>query len=141
MFFGEAPTVESVEAGSPAARAGMRRGDRLTHVDGLALTTQAGARRFATIRPGQAVTWTYRRGSGTYSARTVAARRPDLPPPPRAAAAPRASSSPQQVRYSGAVGDTDVEVRGAPVTITRDERTGETVIRSHDLTVRIRPQP
>jgi hypothetical protein len=32
-----------------------------------------------------------------------------------------------------------VEVRGAPVTIFRDERTGETVIRSHDLTVRLRP--
>jgi hypothetical protein len=139
MYFGEVPVVESVEAGSPAARAGIRRGDRLTHVDGLALTTQAGARRFATIRPGQAVTWTYRRGSGTYSTRAVATRRPDVPTTPRAAVPPIAPSAAQQVRYSGAVGNADVEVRGAPVTITRDERTGETVIRSHDLTVRVRP--
>jgi membrane-associated protease RseP (regulator of RpoE activity) len=139
MYFGEPPVVENVEAGSPAYRAGLRRGDRLTHVDGLALTTTRGAQRFADIRPGQAVTWTYRRGSGSYTARTTAVRRPDAPPPPRAGAAPRAPGAAQQVRYSGAVGSTDVEVRGAPVTITRDERTGETVIRSHDLTVRLRP--
>jgi hypothetical protein len=133
MFFNEAPVVESVEPSSPAATAGIRRGDVLTHVDGVALTTPAGARRFAGIRPGQRVTWTYRRGSRTASVAAMAARRPDR-------AAPRAPSAwSQQLRYSGAVGATDVEVRGAPVTITRDERTGETVIRSHDLTVRLRP--
>jgi hypothetical protein len=140
MFFGEAPVVENVEPGSPAQRAGLRRGDRLTHVDGLSLTTRQGAQRFADIRPGQTVTWTYRRGSAAYTARTIAARRPDAPPTPRAAAAPPTPRAAQQVRYSGAVGNTDVEVRGAPVTITRDERTGETVIRSHDLTVRLRPE-
>lgn len=142
MFFGEPPVVENVEAGSPAARAGIRRGDRLTHVDGVSLTTAAGAQRFARIRPGQSVSWTYRRGSAAHSVRATASRRPDMPALPATPAAPRAPRSPmaaQQVRYSGAVGNTDVEVRGAPVTITRDERTGETVIRSHDLTVRIRP--
>ncbi|MFL5541957.1 MAG: PDZ domain-containing protein [Longimicrobiaceae bacterium] len=140
MFFSEAPVVENVEPGSPAQRAGLRRGDRLTHVDGLSLTTRQGAQRFAAIRPGQTVTWTYRRGSAAYTARTIAARRPDAPPTPRAAAPPGTPRAAQQVRYSGAVGNTDVEVRGAPVTITRDERTGETVIRSHDLTVRLRPE-
>ncbi|SOD02017.1 PDZ domain-containing protein [bacterium JGI 053] len=139
MYFGEPPVVENVEAGSPAQRAGLRRGDRLTHVDGLALTTRQGARRFADIRPGQTVTWTYRRGSGAYTARTTAVRRPDAPPTPRTLAVAPSARAAQQVRYSGAVGSTDVEVRGAPVTITRDERTGETVIRSHDLTVRLRP--
>jgi hypothetical protein len=142
MYFGEPPVVENVEAGSPAARAGIRRGDRLTHVDGLALTTSAGAQRFSRIRPGQSVNWTYRRGSAAHSVRATASRRPDVPPAPPSPAAPRAPRTPsaaQQVRFSGAVGNTDVEVRGAPVTITRDERTGETVIRSHDLTVRIRP--
>jgi membrane-associated protease RseP (regulator of RpoE activity) len=132
--------VENVEPGSPAQRAGIRRGDRLTHVDGLALTTPRGAQRFAAIRPGQAVTWTYRRGSGVHTARTTASRRPDAPAAPRAPGAALSPGAAQQVRYSGAVGNTDVEVRGAPVTITRDERTGETVIRSHDLTVRLRPE-
>jgi hypothetical protein len=138
MYFNESPEVESVEPGSPAARAGIRRGDLLTHVDGVALTSSAGARRFAAIRPGQLVTWTYRRGSRSASARVAAIRRPDLPTP-RAALAPTPAAS-RQLRYAGAVGSANVEVRGAPVTITRDERTGETVIRSHDLTVRIQPE-
>jgi len=137
MFFGEAPGVENVEPGSPAARAGIRRGDRLIAVDGAALTTPAGAQRFAAIRPGQTVTWTYRRGSGAFTTRATALRRPDVSSAPRTPRAATAAS--QQLRFSGAVGRADVEVRGAPVTITRDERTGELVIRSHDLTVRVRP--
>jgi membrane-associated protease RseP (regulator of RpoE activity) len=137
--------VESVEPGSPAARAGIRRGDILTHVDGMPITTAAGGQRFASIRPGQTVTWTYLRGSRSYTTRATAASRPDRVSMARASAAERAaaaaarSAAGQQLRFSGAVGDTDVEVRGAPVTITRDERTGEMVIRSHDLTVRVRP--
>jgi PDZ domain len=139
MYFGEPPVVENVEPGSPAQRAGLRRGDRLTHVDGLLLTTTRGAQRFGNIRPGQTVTWAYRRGSAAYTARATAIRRPDALPTPRTPSVPPSARAAQQVRYSGAVGGTDVEVRGAPVTITRDERTGETIIRSHDLTVRLRP--
>jgi membrane-associated protease RseP (regulator of RpoE activity) len=138
MFFRESPVVESVEPGSPAARAGIRRGDLLVAVDGTALTTAAGAQRFQAIRPGQTVAWTYRRGSGTHTVWAAAQRRPDRPSTaPRAPGAARAAA--QQLRFSGAVGRADVEVRGAPVTIIRDERTGELVIRSHDLTVRVRP--
>ncbi|HEX9937638.1 MAG TPA: PDZ domain-containing protein [Longimicrobium sp.] len=138
MFFREPPVVESVEPASPAARAGIRRGDLLVAVDGVALTTPAGAQRFQAIRPGQTVAWTYRRGSGTHTARAAAQRRPDRPSTtPRAPGAARTAA--QQLRFSGAVGRADVEVRGAPVTIIRDERTGELVIRSHDLTVRVRP--
>ncbi|HEX8694355.1 MAG TPA: PDZ domain-containing protein [Longimicrobium sp.] len=136
FFFSDAPEVVSVERGSPAERAGIRRGDRLTHVDGVALTTQEGARRFRAIRPGQAVTWTYRRGSRSYAARATAARRPDAPVA-AAPGAPRAAG--QRLRYSGVVGGSEVEVRGAPVNVTRDERTGELVIRSRDLTVRVKP--
>jgi hypothetical protein len=33
-----------------------------------------------------------------------------------------------------------VEVRGAPVNVTTDPRTGEMIIRSADLTIRIRPE-
>ncbi|MDB4950943.1 MAG: hypothetical protein JWM27_3592, partial [Gemmatimonadetes bacterium] len=133
--FGNEPTVISVEPGSPAYAAGMRGGDRLLAVDGLALTTPAGARRFSAIRPGQTVTWTYRRGSRTSTARMTAARRPDAGAP--RAASPEASG---RLRYSGAVGGTSVEVRGAPVTVSRDDRTGELVIRSADVTVRVRPR-
>ncbi|HYJ79357.1 MAG TPA: PDZ domain-containing protein [Longimicrobiaceae bacterium] len=131
------PVVERVEQGSPADRAGLRRGDVLTHVDGVVLASAQGSRRFGDLRPGQTVSWTYRRGSRAYTARITAVRRPDAVTP---AVAPRAATA-QRLRYSGAVGDTEVEVRGAPVNVTRDERTGELVIRSRDLTVRVRPDP
>jgi hypothetical protein len=133
--FRETPSVVSVEPGTPAARAGMRRGDRLTHVDGVPLTSEAGWRRFGAIQPGQQVRWTYTRGGQSHQATMSALRRPD------AGRAPRAGGSEAgRLRYSGNVGDAQVEVRGAPVNVSTDPRTGETIIRSADVTVRIRPR-
>jgi predicted metalloprotease with PDZ domain len=132
--FRSAPQVENVEPGTPAARAGMQRGDRLTHIDGIPLTTSAAWRRFSAVQPGQRVSWTFTRNGRQQTAAMAAMRRPDARNP---AAASRAAG--QRLRYSGAVGGAEVEVRGAPVSVTRDSRTGETVIRSSDLTVRIRP--
>jgi PDZ domain len=136
FFFGSAPVVESVEPGTPAAAAGLRRGDRLTHVDGMALTTRQGAARFGSIQPGETVTWTYTRGGRQSTVRATAARRPDAR---RAGSAPRAPEAARRLRWSGEVDGTRVEVRGAPVTVTRDERTGETIIRSAELTVVLKP--
>jgi hypothetical protein len=127
--FREPPTVMSVEPGTPAARAGMRRGDRLTHVDGHSLATPEGWRRFGAIRPGQEVRWSYLRDGRTHQATITALARPDASRPPAG----------ERLRYSGRVGSVQVEARGAPVTVTTDPATGETVIRSADLTVRIRP--
>jgi hypothetical protein len=134
--FRSLPRVESVEPGSPAARAGLRRGDRLTHIDGLALTTPQAWRRFGEVEPGQRVRWSYTRNGQQQTAEILAGRRPDARAPARAAS----PTAEQRLRFSGTVGDTEVEVRGAPVTVTRDPRTGETVIRSRDLTVRVRPE-
>ncbi|HEU0300290.1 MAG TPA: PDZ domain-containing protein, partial [Longimicrobium sp.] len=133
--FREHPTVMTVEPGTPADRAGMRRGDRLTHVDGVSITTPDGWRRFGAIQPGQQVRWTFTRGGRAQSAVMTARRRPDAgrtPAPPAAGG--------QRLRYSGSVGGAQVEVRGAPVNVTTDPRTGEMVIRSADLTIRIAPQ-
>ena len=135
--FRETPTVVSVEPGTPAAGAGMRRGDRLTHVDGVSLTTAEGWRRFGAIQPGQRVSWTYTRDGRRLQSPMTALRRPDA----RRAPTPAASAQAQRLRYSGTVGGSAVEVRGAPVNVSTDPRTGETVIRSADVTVRIRPQP
>ncbi|HWK89941.1 MAG TPA: PDZ domain-containing protein [Longimicrobium sp.] len=144
FFFRHPPTVVSVEPGTPAARAGMRRGDRLTHVNGVSLTTQAGWRAFSGIRPRQQVRWTYTRDGRTHNAVMTAIARPDAHVAPvapvgatPAPAAARAAGN--RLRYSGSVGGSHVEVRGAPVTVSTDPRTGEMVIRSADLTVRIRP--
>jgi PDZ domain len=134
--FREPPTVVNVEPGTPAHQAGMRRGDRLTHVNGTSLTTEAGWRQFAAIQPNQRVRWTYTRNGRAHQSTMTALRRPD------AARAPAAPGSPeaQRLRYSGTVGGAQVEVRGAPVNVSTDPRTGETIIRSADMTVRIRPQ-
>jgi hypothetical protein len=134
--FREQPRVVNVEPGTPAARAGMRRGDRLTHVDGISITTAPGWTRFGAIQPGQPVRWTYTRDGRAHNATMTALRRPDAgraPTPPTSATA-------QRLRYSGSAGGAQVEVRGAPVNVTTDPRTGEMVIRSADLTIRIRPE-
>jgi hypothetical protein len=133
--FRENPRVVNVEPGTPAARAGMQRGDRLTHVDGVAITTQAGWTRFGAIQPGQQVRWTYTRDGRVHNTTMTALRRPDAGHTP----APAAAGGGQRLRYSGSVGGAQVEVRGAPVNVTTDPRTGEMIIRSADLTIRIQP--
>lgn len=75
--FGSHPTVYSVDAGSPAARAGLRRGDIITRIDGVSITTPAGGRRFGNIRPGQQVTWTVLREGALRHITARAAERPD----------------------------------------------------------------
>jgi membrane-associated protease RseP (regulator of RpoE activity) len=66
--FPESPTIVSVEGGSPAARAGLRSGDRLVSIDGLSLMSAAGGARFGAVSPGQSVSLGYERGSNTGTA-------------------------------------------------------------------------
>ncbi len=75
--FEEYPTIYSVDPGSPADRAGMRRGDVLTSIDGVSLLSREGGQRFASVEPGQAVTWTYRRGGTVRTVRVMAVEPPD----------------------------------------------------------------
>lgn len=77
--FREYPRIYSVDPGSPAERAGLQRGDALTHIDGVSLLTPEGGRRFESSRPGQTVTWTYRRNNETRTARMTAGERPLAP--------------------------------------------------------------
>jgi hypothetical protein len=75
--FGTLPRVYSVDQGSPAFNAGIRRGDELTHINGISLLTPEGGRRFGATRPGDQVRWTLSRDGAK---RTVVARagsRPD----------------------------------------------------------------
>jgi membrane-associated protease RseP (regulator of RpoE activity) len=64
-YFHAPPQVYSVEGGSPADRAGLRRGDVILQVDGMPITTDAGARRFASVQPRESVRYTVRRGGST----------------------------------------------------------------------------
>ncbi|MEX2283134.1 MAG: PDZ domain-containing protein [Gemmatimonadota bacterium] len=65
--FEESPQIYSVDANSEAYRAGIRRGDVITRIDGLLITSPEGGRRFGAVVPGQRVEFTIRRGSQTLS--------------------------------------------------------------------------
>jgi C-terminal processing protease CtpA/Prc len=54
-----------VTAGSPAARAGLRKGDQLTHIDGVRITTDKGGEMFGAVQAGQTVKFKIRRGNRT----------------------------------------------------------------------------
>lgn len=74
--FFDPPVLTRVEPNSPAARAGLRAGDRLTHMDGVALTSQVGWPRFNAIQPGQEVRFTYTRDGQQHQAILSATDRP-----------------------------------------------------------------
>lgn len=127
--FEEAPRLYQVRQGGPAWTAGLRGGDVLEEIDGIPLTSAEGGRRFARVRPGREVVWTVRRGSRRLHVTTVPEARSRR-------AEPEAGDGP--LRYTGSVGDADVEVRGGAVTVREDPEEGVVVIRTGDVVVRIR---
>jgi hypothetical protein len=125
--------VEAVDTLGPAARSGIRAGDVITAIDGMALTMDAGARRFSEVEPGQAYALSIRRGAQTRTVSIVAAERPagmgralarSLRDAGEAIAITRrgpAADSP--IRFAGTIAGLDVVVRGSPdVTVLLDER-------------------
>jgi PDZ domain-containing secreted protein len=173
--FSELPTVYSVDPDSPADEAGLRRGDVLVEIDGVSLLTPEGGRRFAAVQPGQAVTWTYRRGGTNRTVKVTAEEAPDSALRPQLAEARAAlerlqsaetiqqrranldqlraqlgrmeseraalavADDTQHLRFSGSVGNTNVEVRGlSTVDVSYDNTTGELLIRTTDATIRVK---
>jgi membrane-associated protease RseP (regulator of RpoE activity) len=144
----EAPELSMVAAESPAGRAGLRAGDRITHIDGLSLMSREGARRFGRVRPGQKVRLTVRRGDTSITRELTLATRPELraaraaiaatvPRPPRAMIAP---SMRRELRYTGQLDNVSVEVwsAGGPSV----EKIGDTmVITTGSSVVRIKVDP
>lgn len=141
------PTVGRLEVGGPAAKAGLRGGDVLVSIDGVALTTPEGGERFGAIEPGDTVVLRYRRNATEADAVLVAAEqewvvtapapapvkepRPGVPVPVR-----QPVPVEETTRFSGVLGETQVVVTGGPITVTRTET--EIVIRSQDIVVRVR---
>lgn len=75
--FRRAAAVKMVDVDGPANRAGLRRGDTLTAIDGMELTTTEGGRAFSAIEPGQRITLTVRRDGRERRVPIVAASNPD----------------------------------------------------------------
>lgn len=137
--FSSPPTIESVEPGSPADRAGIREGDRITHIDGRAITTPEAGAQFGGVQPGQRVTFRIQRDGETRDVAVTAGERLPQPAPaptPRPDRVVRPQPQPGARRFSGVLGDALVEVTGGPITVQRTET--EIVIRSADITVRIK---
>lgn len=139
--FSEPPLIVSVEAGSPASRAGLRSGDQIVTVEGDAITSSEGGRRFGAITPGDRVVIGYTRDGRSRTATVTAGNRVRVtaaPAPPAVAVGPVQVGlvQPETVRFDGSIGDTMVQVTGEPITVTQTET--EIIIRSRDITVRIR---
>jgi hypothetical protein len=126
-----------VQDDSPADAAGLERGDVLLEIDGESLLTTEGGRQFGSVEPGQTVRWTYRRDGRVQTTTATAGKRPPLvaPVPPRgsgeAYAAPGtltyAAPDLNTLRYSGLVGETSVEVRGAGSVVVNVIRPGREI--------------
>lgn len=69
--FSKPPEVYSIERGGPADKAGVRRGDVLTHINGNRMDSREGGELFANVRPGEQVRFTIQRGS---ERKTIAVR-------------------------------------------------------------------
>ena len=133
FYFSAPPEITLVADDGPAGRAGLRSGDLLVAVAGQPITGD-GARRFSEIEPGQSVALTVERDGDRQTVTVIAEDRPS-----KARAAPLAADrGSDRVRFEGRIGDALIEVRGAPVRVTRDETAGELVIRTGGNVIRIR---
>lgn len=63
MIFSKPPEVYSIERNGPADKAGIRRGDVITHVNGHSVVSDEGRKAFASAKPGQIVKFTVIRGN------------------------------------------------------------------------------
>lgn len=75
--FRSEPEIASVEAGSPAERAGVKEGDKITQIDGVKITTPDGSRRFGAAAPGEKVRWTVLRDGKSVDLQITAGERPE----------------------------------------------------------------
>ena len=140
-FFDEnPPVVTNVVEDGPADEAGLEPGDVILAIDGLDITEEEGGERFSGLKAGQRVELTIRRGDArrtlTLEVGGRAARRA-APGARVAPSAPNAIGVGDRIRFEGTLGDVGIEVRGAAVTVTRDEDTGELVIRTATNVIRL----
>jgi len=111
-YFDEPPTVYTVDAGGPASRAGLQRGDLLLRVDGLRIDREEGGELFSSVEPGREIRLTFRRLDQERTTALVPLNYSDLGDDADPTHAGSAGRLVQNLRYAGSLGDTDIEVRG-----------------------------
>jgi hypothetical protein len=92
------PEVTRVAPDGPAAAAGIRSGDLVTHVDGISILTPEGGRRFGALQPGQRVRLGLLRNGAVITRELRLESRPGF------------SSTTRPLRYTGRLRDVSVEV-------------------------------
>ena len=134
----EAPEITLIASRGPAARAGLRVGDRLTHIDGHPITSTEGARRLGAVKPGQKVRLTVTRDRRSLTRELTLGTRPEVRAaaavvaarpsrPPRAPAAAVAPAPPRrELRYTGKIEGVSVEVWSSAGSSV--ERVGDTMV-------------
>jgi hypothetical protein len=143
-----APEISAVASGSPADRAGLKAGDRITHIDGISILTREGQRRFGRVKPRQAIRLTVLRDGKSLTKELKLTTRPEIlaaiaartPTPPTAPVAAVPPSMRRELRYSGKLENVTVEVfsPGGPTV----ERIGDTmIITTGASVVRIKVDP
>lgn len=103
------PEIGIVASGGPADLAGLRTGDRITHIDGESILAPAGALKFGAVRPGQRLRITVTRNGTPLTRELTLTERP------------RPTSGRSSLRYAGKLRGVDVEVWSpAGATVKRD---------------------
>ena len=125
--FRSPPVVAEIWEGGPAAEAGLRVGDTLIAIDGVSLTTASAGERLGRLAAGEQVQLSYRRGHAGSATFTLA----------RWSMGDSDESDP--LRFSGAVGANEIEVRGDRAHVKAPDATGMLEIRGTNLTVTVRP--
>ena len=75
--FDTAPRIQYVDPDGPAGKAGLESGDVLQKIDGMAITSKEGGKKFGAVQPGDAVRWTYERKGKSHEVKLVAEEHPD----------------------------------------------------------------
>lgn len=139
LRFTEPPTIFRLEPGSNAEKAGLEPGDVLTEIDGIPLDTLEGTEHFVRVQPGDTVEWTVLRDGRRRTIEMEAEPIPRWAKYLQERAEGITEPDVDALRYSGLLGETAIEVRGAaPVNVTVDKVLGLVTIRTPDTTIRLK---